>query len=77
MAGEMFDPDDPDQIKRFQEMMGPHAVDQQVRSAMQMCWMALPSDKKTLDELEQQMRRIFERALKDLRDDSQAFGIGE
>jgi len=53
---------------------GPGHVDQLVRQAIQMCWMALPKDRKTSDELEKQTRRIVDRALKDFREDSEQFG---
>jgi hypothetical protein len=39
--------------------------------------MMLPDDKKTVDELEKQLRRIFDRAVANLRDDSDAFGLGK
>jgi len=76
MAMEPFDPDDPHQAERFRDFFGPHQVDEQVRQAIQMCWMALPGDKKNVDEVETQIRRIVDRALRDLREDSDAFGLG-
>jgi hypothetical protein len=36
--------------------------------------MALPKEGRNSDELERQIRRIVERALKDFREDSDAFG---
>ena len=58
-------------------MFGPGQVDQQIRQAMHLCWMMLPEDRKTVDELERQMRRIIDRAFKDLREDTDAFGLGK
>jgi hypothetical protein len=56
------------------DFFGPAQVDQTVRQALQFCWMALPKERRNAEELERQFRRIVERALKDFREDSQAFG---
>jgi hypothetical protein len=61
----------------MREMFGPGQVDQQIRQAIHVCWMMLPEDRKTVGELETQMRRIIDRAFKDLRDDADAFGLGK
>ena len=68
--------DDPEASKKMRGMLGPGQVDQGVRQAIQMCWMMLPDDAKTVDELERQIRRIVDRAIKDLREDADAFGLG-
>jgi hypothetical protein len=60
-------------MENFSEMMGPGHVDQAVRSAIQACWMALPKDRRTVAEVERQIRRITERALESLREDAGAF----
>jgi hypothetical protein len=51
-------------------VFGPGQVDHFVRQAIQFCWMGLPKDKRNVDELEQQIRRIVDRALRDIREDS-------
>ena len=76
MLSDKFDPNDPEQSDRFRSFFGPHQVDEQIRQAIQFCWMALPGDRKTVDEVEKQIRRLVDRALRDLRDDSDAFGLG-
>jgi len=76
MVLEKFDPDDPEQGERFRSFFGPHHVDQLIRQSIQVCWMALPADKKGIEEVEKQIRRIVDRALRDLREDSDAFGLG-
>jgi hypothetical protein len=43
-----------------------------LRQAVQLCWMALPKERRNADELERQMRRLIDRALKDFREDSKA-----
>ena len=70
-----FSKDDPDAVRKMREMFSPAQVDQSVRQAMQFCWMMLPENAKTVDELEKQFRRIVERAIKDVREDAEAFGL--
>lgn len=64
--------DAPDKLR---QMFGPGQVDQHMSQAIQTCWMMMPKDKQTVDEVEKQMRRIFERALKNLREDGEAFAM--
>ena len=71
----MFNSDDPENADRMRAMFGPGQVDQGVRQALQMCWMMLPEDSKTVDELERQFRRIVDRAIDDLREDADVFGL--
>lgn len=70
-----FRSDDPEALKRMREMFGPGHVDQAVRNAIQMCWMILPPQSKNVDELQKQFQRIVDRAMKDLREDADAFGL--
>ena len=67
---------DPVAAKTMRDMFGPGQVDQQFRQAVHICWMTLPENRKTIDELEKQVRRIMERAFKDLREDASEFGLG-
>jgi hypothetical protein len=73
----LFNPEDPDAGGKMREMFGPGQVDGLIRQAIQICWMMLPDDKKTVDELEKQLRRILDRAAANLRDDSDAFELGK
>lgn len=66
---------DLDPRQSMSHLMGPHAVDQQIRQAVSLCWMVLPEEKKTVEAVEAEIRRIVDRALKDLRDDAAVFGI--
>jgi hypothetical protein len=77
MANFKFEKDDPDAAKKIRAMFSPGQVDQSVHQAIQMCWMMLPENKKTVAELEKQFRRIVERAIKDMREDAKAFGLGK
>ncbi len=56
------------------EFFGPGQIDQFVRQAVNSCWMALPKKRRTVRELEKQMQRLLKRALKDFREDREAFG---
>ena len=76
MAMEEFDPKDPDAMKRMRAFFSPQQVDQQIRQAIQFCWMALPPEQQNVDEVEKQIRRIVDRALRDLREDADSFGLG-
>ena len=62
---------------KFRDFFGPAQIDQSVRHAVQFCWMALPKSKRTPDELEKQIRRVVDRALRDFREDQQAFAKDE
>ena len=61
--------------KAMRDMMGPQAVDQAVRQAISMCWMMLPDDKKNVEAVESEIRRLVDRALKNLKEDAESFGI--
>lgn len=76
MAYEELDPNDPEAANRLRGMFSPQQVDQQIRQAIQFCWLMLPPEKKNINEVEKEIRRIVERALRDLREDSQGFGLG-
>lgn len=73
----MFSSGNSENADNMRGMFGPGHVDQSVRQAIQFCWMMLPQDVKTVDELEKQFRRIVDRAIKDLRDDFEAFGLSK
>ncbi|MCA9007540.1 MAG: hypothetical protein KDA70_19870, partial [Planctomycetaceae bacterium] len=66
--------DDEESFDKMRDLFSPAQVDQSVRQALQLCWMMLPQDKRNVDELELQFRRIVDRALENIREDDQAFG---
>ena len=68
---------EPGEQEKMKSMFGPGQVDQSVRQAIQMCWMMLPDDARRVEELEKQFRRIVDRALADLREDAEAFGLSK
>ena len=68
------DDDDPDQAKRMMEAMGgPAIVDHSIRQAIQHCWMLMPADRKNAAAVSAEIRRMVDRALRDLEEDSRAF----
>ena len=76
MAMAEFDPKDPDARERMRSFFSPQQVDQQIRQAIQFCWMSLPPERQNVDEVEKEIRRIVERAIRNLREDSDSFGMG-
>jgi hypothetical protein len=73
MALEHVDPNDEAGAKKMQEIFGPMQIDHFIRQAIQFCWMGLPSEKKSVEEVDRQIRRLVDRALRDLREDFDAF----
>jgi hypothetical protein len=63
-----------DASERMGEIFGPLAIDREIRQAIQFCWMGLPKERRSVEEVELQIRRIVDRALRDFREDRQAFG---
>ena len=59
------------------DIFGPTAVDGVIRQAISICWMSLPDDKRNLQEVDRQLRRILDRALENAKEDGAAFGISE
>ena len=64
---------DENAAEKMAEIFGPGQIDQMIRQGIHFCWMALPRERKTVDEMEKQIRRIVERALKDFREDQEEF----
>jgi len=59
--------------EKLREFFSPSQIDRQIRQAIQFCWMALPKEKRNVDEVERQIRRLVDRALRDLREDFDEF----
>lgn len=68
------DDGDDNAMDKMRDMFGPGHVDQAVRNAVQACWMTLPKERRTVDEVDKEIRRLVERALSNLREDVNAFG---
>jgi|GEM_PF-1496016 len=76
MAVRKFPPrgDEDESAENFRQFFNPGQVDGQIRQAIQFCWMALPREKRNVEEVERQIRRMVDRALRNLREDEQQFG---
>jgi hypothetical protein len=59
--------------QQMAEFLGPGHVDQTIRQAIYFCWLSLPADRKNAEEVERQVRRIVDRALKDYHEDASVF----
>jgi hypothetical protein len=66
---------DPKSLDKMRSFFGPQHVDQQIRQAIQVCWMALPAERKNANEVEKEIRRVMERALGNLREDFASLGF--
>ena len=77
MSGDDSEIPDEEGGARMQEMFGPTAVDNLIRQAISMCWMCLPTEKRSIEEVERQLRRLLDRALQNAKDDGTEFGISE
>lgn len=60
--------------EHMRQFMGPFGPDNAMRQALTTIWQYLPDGARTPDRLEQEARRLLERALQSLRDDQAAFG---
>lgn len=45
------------------------------RQALSTCWSIMPEEKRTVEHVEREIRRLVDRALKDFKEDAEAFGI--
>jgi hypothetical protein len=70
LKGDSASPD-PEQ---YRSMMGPGYVDNSIRQSIQLCWMMLPAERKTLEALEQEYRRLVDRAFRDMKEDQKSLG---
>lgn len=58
------------------EAMGPGAADKAFRDAIQLCWMAMPKEKKSLSELKTLVEKLLDRVFRDLNEDEKYFRGG-
>jgi hypothetical protein len=70
---EQINPNDEEGADKMRDLFGPTQIDHQIRQAIQFCWIGLPKEKKNVDEVERQIRRLVDRALRDLREDFDEF----
>ena len=65
---------DEDAEEKMRETFNPAHIDQMIGQAIQFCWMGLSKEKRNIDELERQIRRIVDRALSNMREAFNQFG---
>ncbi|MGA2254913.1 MAG: hypothetical protein ABSG53_09640 [Thermoguttaceae bacterium] len=73
MSMQSFDPDDERRAERFHQFFRPDLIDSQIRTAIGGAWMILPKEKRTVDEVERLIRRMVDRAFRDMREDLESF----
>lgn len=73
MSMQVFDPRDHEQFENFRRFFGPDVIDSQIRTAIGGAWMILPKEKRTVDEVERLIRRMVDRAFRDMRGDLESF----
>ena len=66
--------EDANNPEAFRQMMGPGAVDQSMRQAVQFCWMSLPPERRKLDALEKEVRFLIDPIFRDMREDAARVG---
>lgn len=54
--------------------MDPAILDRAIRQSVQHCWLSLPPERRTHEELSVEMRRILDRALHDFQRDLHRYG---
>lgn len=55
--------------------LGPASVDTMVREAIRLCWLLLPVTRNKPEDVALEIRRIVDRALRDLSEDAKSFGL--
>jgi hypothetical protein len=70
---EKFDPNDDEQFEKIRHIFNPEMIDMSLRNAIRNTWMVLPKEKRTIDEAEKQIRRMVDRAFRDMREDFESF----
>jgi hypothetical protein len=60
---------DPEKLKAF---LPPGQTETTLRQCIQMCWMSLPANRRNIDEVEREVRRIMDRIFKNLREDERS-----
>ena len=70
-ANMRFDANDKDGMRKMVQSM-PGMVDQSIRNAIQFCWMGMPDERQNVQDVGAEVRRILERALRDLAEDEAA-----
>jgi len=63
-------------VEKMREFFSSAQVDLSVRQVIQMCWMMLPKKKRNPDNVEKEVRRLMDRAIRDFKKDFDTFKAG-
>ncbi len=55
----------------YDDLCGPGFVDGQLRQTVRACWMMMPQQRRSIDEVEREVRRLLDRIFRDMREDEQ------
>jgi hypothetical protein len=72
MAGRKINRDNPED-EAFLRAMGPQAIDHNIQQALSMCWMMLPASRRTVENVEIEVRRVVDRAIQNMKEDRDRF----
>ena len=67
-----LDPSDEPDREKLRASLPPGQVESGIRQSIQLLWMILPADKRNIDDVEREVRRIVDRIFRNIRDDEQA-----
>jgi hypothetical protein len=71
-----FFPHDPnpseEESDKLRSLLPPGQTETSLRNCIQMCWMSLPPNKRNVDDVEREVRRIVDRIFKNIREDERA-----
>jgi hypothetical protein len=62
-------------LASMRQFFGPAGVDTMLREAVKMCWTIMPPERRSVEAVSQEIRRLIERILRDLKEDAKAFGF--
>ena len=69
-----FDSSDDENLEQAKAFFSPGTVDQMLRQAIQIAWLSLPKERRTVEQTEAVVRHLVDRALTDFREDGITFG---
>jgi hypothetical protein len=68
-----LDPNDPESLSKFVQETAPDAAMASIRQAIVLGWWLLPADQRNDDNLEREIRRLVDDAIRDFRADRDRF----
>jgi hypothetical protein len=68
-----LDPKDPESLSTFLRQTSPDAPSDSIRQAIRFGWWLLPKDQRTEENLEREIRRLVDDAIREFREDKDRF----